>query len=147
MNEINPPPETANNQQSATEKPKVIHTFNGSYYVQKYTTTDGRLNRLQYLMGFGACLAMVMILVMVYWLITDNSSPWLAIPVLIGAFVFLLAICMILASVIVRRLQDIGQSGWWGLLLIVPYVNIILIITIALVPGSKGPNPYGVVPS
>lgn len=42
-----------------------------------------------------------------------------------------------------RRLHDIGHSGYFALLLIVPYVSIALVVYLLLAPGAKGPNRYG----
>ena len=35
-------------------------------------------------------------------------------------------------AIVVRRLHDIGKSGWWALLLLIPVVNIIFVIYLAI---------------
>ena len=48
-----------------------------------------------------------------------------------------------LLAVGIRRLHDIGKSGWyclWGLL---PIVGWIILIVYAARPGMSGPNQYG----
>lgn len=47
----------------------------------------------------------------------------------------------------VKRLHDLGKSGWWVWLLLVPIVNIVLFIYLAFFKGQEcdnrfGPNPY-----
>jgi uncharacterized membrane protein YhaH (DUF805 family) len=62
---------------------------------------------------------------------------------------FVLALIIPGLAVAVRRLHDIGRSGWWIFLAIIPIIGgIILIIFMALdsQPGDNqyGPNPKGV---
>ncbi len=45
-------------------------------------------------------------------------------------------------AVSVRRFHDIGKSGWWCLLFLVPIVNIIAWLFLFTKP-SDGPNKYG----
>jgi uncharacterized membrane protein YhaH (DUF805 family) len=51
-----------------------------------------------------------------------------------------------LLAVGARRLHDYGQSGWWLLLLLVPFGSIALIVLWAL-DGTPGENQYGPRPS
>ena len=46
-------------------------------------------------------------------------------------------------SVGARRLHDIGKSGWFQLLWIVPIIGWILLIYWACQPGQSGANAYG----
>ena len=43
----------------------------------------------------------------------------------------------------VRRLHDIGKSGWFALLSLIPYVGSIIIIIFAAMDSQPGPNQYG----
>lgn len=43
----------------------------------------------------------------------------------------------------IKRLHDIGWSGWIILLALIPGVNLILGIGLFLFSGTKGPNKYG----
>jgi uncharacterized membrane protein YhaH (DUF805 family) len=43
----------------------------------------------------------------------------------------------------VYRLHDMGASGWWSLLFLVPGVDAILVIVLLLAPGDSGANQYG----
>ncbi len=43
----------------------------------------------------------------------------------------------------VRRLHDIGKSGWWFLLVFVPLVGSIILIVWAIREGDHGDNLYG----
>lgn len=46
----------------------------------------------------------------------------------------------------VRRLHDVGKSGWWLLLVFIPIINLIGVIwllILCLTPGEEGTNQYG----
>lgn len=46
-------------------------------------------------------------------------------------------------SVTVRRLHDIGRSGWWLLIGLIPLVGIIVLIVFACLPSQPGSNRFG----
>ena len=60
---------------------------------------------------------------------------------------------VILASVIpsiamaVRRQHDIGLSGWFFLLIFVPYVGNLIMLVFALIPSQRHENRWGPVPA
>ena len=64
--------------------------------------------------------------------------------------IFGIAIIIPSIAIAVRRLHDIGKSGWWLLLILVPIAGIILIIWFIRdsQPGDNqwGPNPKGINP-
>lgn len=43
----------------------------------------------------------------------------------------------------VRRLHDIGKSGWYALLGLIPVVGTLILIYFAVQPGVAGANEYG----
>ena len=43
----------------------------------------------------------------------------------------------------VKRLHDLGHSGWWVLLFIVPLINILLLLYLFFFRGQMGGNQYG----
>jgi uncharacterized membrane protein YhaH (DUF805 family) len=46
-------------------------------------------------------------------------------------------------GVSVRRMHDIGKSGWWLLISLIPLVGWIVIIVFAVTDSNPGPNQYG----
>ena len=63
----------------------------------------------------------------------------------IGPFsaIFVLATLIPSLSVAVRRLHDIGRSGWFLLLALIPVIGALLLIYWLCQPGTPGPNTYG----
>jgi uncharacterized membrane protein YhaH (DUF805 family) len=49
-------------------------------------------------------------------------------------------------AVTVRRLHDIGMSGWWALLLLVPYIGGLIVLVFTLLPGQPHANAHGPAP-
>ena len=52
----------------------------------------------------------------------------------------------VVISIIVRRLHDMGQSGWWALLLIVPGANVALLLAALVINGKPEANQWGLSP-
>jgi uncharacterized membrane protein YhaH (DUF805 family) len=46
-------------------------------------------------------------------------------------------------AILVRRLHDIGRSGWWILLMIIPMIGSLIILIFTLFDSQKGENEYG----
>ena len=46
-------------------------------------------------------------------------------------------------SVMVRRLHDVGKSGWWWMASAVPFINFYLLYLLFFKRGTDGPNTYG----
>ena len=50
-------------------------------------------------------------------------------------------------SAIVRRLHDLGKSGWWYWICLIPLVGAILLLVWMVMDGEPQPNAYGDVPT
>ena len=66
----------------------------------------------------------------------------------VAAFAFLgtiynLAVLIPGLAVLVRRLHDIGKSGWWFLIALVPFVGVIVLIVFCCLDSKPGENQYG----
>ena len=46
-------------------------------------------------------------------------------------------------SLYIRRLHDIDRSGWWLLIVIIPFIGIITLIFLWCLKGSQNRNTYG----
>ncbi|MCX4259147.1 MAG: DUF805 domain-containing protein [Muribaculaceae bacterium] len=58
-------------------------------------------------------------------------------------YTYVLAILVPSIAVSIRRMHDIGRSGWWVLISLVPFIGSIWYIVLAALPSQLGPNQYG----
>jgi uncharacterized membrane protein YhaH (DUF805 family) len=49
-------------------------------------------------------------------------------------------------SVVVRRLHDVGKSGWFYLIILIPLIGVIWLLVLLVSNGNKGDNKYGADP-
>ncbi|MDT3663744.1 MAG: DUF805 domain-containing protein [Anaerobiospirillum sp.] len=63
----------------------------------------------------------------------------------LGGLVFLVSIPGLIAFILqcIRRAHDVDMSGWWVLLILLPYWGTGMLMGIALVKGNVGPNRFG----
>jgi uncharacterized membrane protein YhaH (DUF805 family) len=93
----------------------------------KSFTLEGRATRLEFWkFHFFLLLSSTMMLVL--------AEVW---------FVFILASVPPWIALQVRRLHDLGRSGWWMLLSIIPYVGVLCLLIAYCLPGSAPANNYG----
>ena len=76
----------------------------------------------------------------------DGAPP--AMPEIAPATLAILALVGLVAFIFylifsIRRCHDFNASGWWNLLLLVPFVNLIFMLVLWLRRGDEGANHYG----
>lgn len=99
----------------------------------------GRIGRLSCALMFaGLALAVVVFSALVQeGVVFANSDPnaWL-----FGAsFVF----AYLQTAIFGARLHDLGVSGWWALVGLLPFVNLLMLLYFVVVEGDAGPNRFG----
>jgi uncharacterized membrane protein YhaH (DUF805 family) len=57
--------------------------------------------------------------------------------------IYLLAIVIPSIAVSVRRLHDIGKSGWWFFIGLIPIIGAIWLLVLLCTDGNPGENSYG----
>lgn len=100
--------------------------------VFKIYSWKGRLCRRQYLLAYLFVSFIVGGLLMLFLANNMPSSTLLA-----------QIITFVLIPSQIKRLHDIGWSGFFVLLSFVPGINFIMILLLFILSGTKGPNKYG----
>lgn len=59
------------------------------------------------------------------------------------SMIFNLAVLIPSIAIAVRRLHDLGKTGWWYLLILVPLIGIIVLIVWFCMKGQTTKNQYG----
>ena len=113
----------------------------------------GRLGVLGYNARVGVCIALIFVaggVVKVLLAVIDElgrtaldprdiALGWAAVVLGVGV-----SLCIPFFSV--RRLHDLGRSGFWWLLMLIPVVNVVLYLFIQFCPGRSGANRFGDAP-
>jgi len=103
----------------------------------KYAQFDGRATRSEY----WYFTLFFMIGYILLFIIDAFLMQMTGLPLPILTLIFALGLVIPSIAVAIRRLHDIGKSGWWYLLAIVPIVSLVLIAFFVM--DSKEDNQYG----
>ncbi len=111
---------------------------------KNYATFSGRARRKEYWMFllFNMLVAIVMI-------ILDNVLGTTIENMGFGLFYFLYGLAALIPSwaVSIRRLHDVGKSGWMFLIILIPLVGAIWYFVLTVTDSDQGENQYGPVPA
>ncbi|HEY6951575.1 MAG TPA: DUF805 domain-containing protein, partial [Bacteroidota bacterium] len=101
---------------------------------ENYANFKGRARRKEYWMFFLLNLIVVMALAVVDFVI--GSFP-------VIYMLYLLAVLVPSIAVFVRRMHDVGKSGWWWLIGLIPVIGSIWLLVLLCTDGDAGQNAYG----
>ena len=105
-------------------------------------TYQGRLNRKPYILRGLMVGITSSVLSNVMGVMAESSSLALNLVSLV-LLVVVLALCVVSVMLMIRRWHDLGKSGWFSLLLLVPLVNFVVGLYLWVKKGDDGPNQYG----
>ena len=114
-----------------------------NYYLaalKKYAEFSGRARRSEY--WFFALFNVIFIIVAMG---LDNLLGLTIMDLPYGFFYFAYALAMFIPglAVFVRRMHDIGKSGWWYFIALIPIIGAIWLLVLCLTEGTLGDNEYG----
>ncbi len=107
------------------------------YYLdvlKKYAVFSGRASRAEFWWFVLINAIIGTILMVVDWALHTNG---------ISSDIYALATLIPNLAVGIRRLHDIGKSGWWELIIFVPFIGIIVLLLFYVKPGDEGENKFG----
>lgn len=73
----------------------------------------------------------------------SNGFAWLVMGSWAAVLILALGCVIPFLSVMVRRLHDIGRSGWWLLTCLIPAVGGVVFLVFMLLDSQAGPNQWG----
>ena len=103
---------------------------------------QGRLGRLRYL-------AWTLVLMIASLVVIGTCAIVMSASLIGGGLLMTVASAaafVVLIQIGVRRLHDMGWSGWLILLSLLPYVGSVFFLLLVLMPGNKSANQYGAPP-
>lgn len=102
--------------------------------LKKYAVFSGRARRKEYWM---------FMLFNIIIMITTYIIDYLLKTTISIKSIYTLAVMLPTIAVSVRRLQDIGKSGWWFFITLIPLVGGIWFFILTLKDSQPGENIYG----
>lgn len=114
-----------------------------SWYItcwKKYVDFGGRARRREYWWFWliNVVIAWILAMIAVFTSNDTNLSPFYWVAVL-----FSLAIILPSLAVQIRRLHDVGKSGWWIFISLVPFIGSLWLLVLMLSDSQAGTNQYG----
>jgi uncharacterized membrane protein YhaH (DUF805 family) len=108
--------------------------------LKKYVTFSGRARRKEYWMFvlFNLIFAIVaMVLDNVLGLANEQTGYGIIYTL------YTLGVLLPSLAVLVRRLHDIGKSGWWVFITLIPLIGAIWLLVLLVGDSQPGDNQYG----
>ena len=105
-----------------------------------YANFKGRARRKEYWMFvlINTLITIPLYLIALYLMSQQDSFVGMIVYLIYGLAIFIPSL-----AVIVRRLHDIGKSGWWMLISFIPIIGGIWLLVLLVTEGDKGNNQYG----
>jgi uncharacterized membrane protein YhaH (DUF805 family) len=63
-------------------------------------------------------------------------------PGILGG-IYVLAVLIPSIAVSIRRMHDTSRSGWWVLIVLVPFIGAIVFLVFSVMDSTPGTNAYG----
>lgn len=114
-----------------------------SWYLEvlkKYVTFSGRARRKEYWM-FVLFNIIFSIVATVLDSVIGTRDPDTGYGIISG--LYSLAVLLPGLAVSARRLHDIGKSGWWLLIVLIPIIGAIWLLVLMVTDSQPGDNEYG----
>lgn len=133
-----------------TRKPGLWRHFLAGL-TRNYANFSGRAHRAEY-WSYALFWLLALALVMAVGFVFDGGLTDLRAAISAPAITLTLAVVFVVATFLpglglaIRRQHDIGLSGWFSLLALVPSIGSIVLLAFSLVPSQKHDNRWGPVP-
>ena len=108
--------------------------------LKNYVGFSGRARRKEYWFFVLFAIIISFILAVIDGL-TGTFNPTSGVGIL-GA-IFSLAILLPSIAVAVRRLHDTDRTGWWILIVLIPFIGFIVLLVFMILDSTPGDNRFG----
>jgi uncharacterized membrane protein YhaH (DUF805 family) len=105
------------------------------------TSYDGRINRAKFWAGVGVFFAGAVVATII-----DNilGTTFEDLPYGYVYALYAIASLYFIFAVYAKRWHDRDKSGWWSLIILVPFIGAIwLLVECGILEGTRGANRYG----
>jgi uncharacterized membrane protein YhaH (DUF805 family) len=110
---------------------------------KNYANFQGRARRSEYWYYalFNVILILPLYVIAMIGLVSEITA--LSIVGGLGYIVILLGTFIPSLAAVVRRLHDVGRSGWYYFIALIPIAGVIILIVWLFTEGNRGANEYG----
>lgn len=107
---------------------------------ENYANFSGRARRSEYWY-----FTLANIIIAISAMVIDNVAGINFAPIPYGPLYLIVALATFLpgVAVAVRRLHDVGKSGWFFFIVLIPLIGSIWLLILFFTEGEKGSNQYG----
>ncbi len=111
-------------------------------------TIEGRIARKDYIIAQLLPVAILFFLAILHAVLRAVSDLYVRTQPIMLLFlaIFIIIYTVFIYTMAIRRLHDLGMSGWYALVLLVPFVGFIFGLYLLVAPGQAIPNEYGNIP-
>lgn len=108
--------------------------------IRNYTTFSGRARRKEYWMFilFNLIFSIGLAIIDDLFLVTTGNFGYGILSIIYSLFIIIPSL-----AVLARRLHDVGKSGWFMLIALIPIGGIIWLLIVLCREGNHGRNEYG----
>jgi len=108
--------------------------------LKKFTKFSGRSRMSEFWM-----FTLINFIFMILALIIDNVTGIILRPLPFGTFFIIYTLLVFLPglALLVRRMHDVGKSGWFVLLSLIPLIGTVWLLALCITEGNPGDNKYG----
>ena len=107
---------------------------------KQYADFSGRARRKEYWI-FSLINYIIIFFLYILQIVTIESTLWLIFPIIF--FLYAVAVFLPGLAVNIRRLHDIGKSGWWYLIYLIPIIGAIWLTVLMCLDSEPGENQWG----
>ena len=107
---------------------------------KQYADFSGRARRKEYWI-FSLINYIIIFFLYILQIVMIESTLWLIFPIIF--FLYAVAVFLPGLAVNIRRLHDIGKSGWWYLIYLIPIIGAIWLTVLMCLDSEPGENQWG----
>ena len=107
---------------------------------KQYADFSGRARRKEYWI-FSLINYIIIFFLYILQIVMIESTLWLIFPIIF--FLYAVAVFLPGLEVNIRRLHDIGKSGWWYLIYLIPIIGAIWLTVLMCLDSEPGENQWG----
>lgn len=117
-------------------------------FFNRYTDFKGRSSRAEYWWVYLFNFLVMIVPYLILFTVGMGSDGLNIIGMLMAGIIGLYVLATIIPGLAIafRRMHDRNMTAWWLLLGLIPYIGSIVLLVIFVLPGTKGPNKFGVDP-